>query len=68
MGEYKIRIENYYERNLDVGTCSARLSHMGSLMVRYEHSLRIFSFNDVKIFCDLVRTGKQHGFEFQGLS
>jgi hypothetical protein len=41
---------------------------MGSLMVRYEHSLRIFSFNDVRIFCDLIRSGKAHGFTFQGLS
>ncbi len=31
---------------------------MGSLLVAYEHSLRIFSFNDIKIMCDLIKIAK----------
>jgi hypothetical protein len=36
---------------------------MGSLLVNYEHSLKIFSLNDLKIFCDLIRTAQKINYQ-----
>jgi hypothetical protein len=68
VGEYKARVENFYAKTLELGNISPGHSQIGSLMVRYEHSLKIFSFNDVKVMCDLIRAGIKHKFSFPSLS
>jgi hypothetical protein len=59
VGEYKARVENFYAKTLELGNISPGHSQIGSLMVRYEHSLKIFSFNDVKVMCDLSTEAKE---------
>lgn len=36
---------------------------MGAQLIAYEHSLKILSFNDIKIFCDLIKVAKKIGKE-----